>query len=697
MPNPWWRGNLPTETCSFIGREAEVGKLSKLLAETSLVTIVGAEGVGKSRIAVKVAEECRDSYLDGAWLVELSGERNGDLLPHTVAAVLGLREESTRPQREVLLDFLAGKKILLLLDTCEHLLPACRELVAAVLARAPGVRIVTTSRQPLNLPGEAILPLEPFPVPNPAEPAGPAEPAEPAGPEENDALRLFLDRAAATAPGLAGDETGLRAAVRICRRLGGIPLAIELAAGRLKTMPPDLLAERLDGRFAALSANRALVSHHQTLRTAVGWTHDLCSREERLLWSRLSVFAGPFDAEAAVWVCGDEHLPDVPAVLADLVESSLLIRVPGGYRQLDTVREYGREGLARLGEEERLALRHRHYYLNLARRADENWYGPDQEEWAKRLNFSITNLRLALDSGSPSSSMSIELAGTLWILWFCLGRMQEGRYYMKRAIEAAPITDPSLPKLLWADGCVAMAQGDLESGRHRAEAALAAALDWGDYAAAGHAQLRLATRSLCVGALDEVEPSIQRVREHFRKAKIMTVGEPLALVTVAMAATWQGNFDKAITVLEETQRLCDGRGERWARAYGDYVLSIAQLGLGRVEEAERAARQSLDAKWRLRDTTGVALALDQLAIIAAVRGDGHRTARLQGSGMRLWTTFGLKGFGSESMSEPRTVAERTARQLIGDESYDAAFAEGHDDDPDAAVAYALGYFPDSES
>nr|BFE86112.1 hypothetical protein GCM10020093_087130 [Planobispora longispora] len=275
--------------------------------------------------------------------------------------------------------------------------------------------------------------------------------------------------------------------------------------------------------------------------------------------------------------------------------------------------------------------------------------------------------------------------------------MQEGRYYMKRAIDAAPITDPSLPKLLWADGCVAMAQGDLESGRHRAEAALAAALDWGDYAAAGHAQLRLATRSLCIGALDEVEPSIEQVREHFRKAKIMTVGEPLAMVTVAMAATWQGNFGKAITVLEETQRLCDGHGERWARAYGDYVLSIAQLGLGRVEEAECAARQCLDAKWRLRDTTGVALALDQLAIIAAVRGDGHRTARLQGSGMRLWTTFGLRGFGSESMSEPRTVAERTARQLLGDDGYDTAFAEGRDDDPDAAVAYALGYFPEPDA
>ncbi|GGK54825.1 hypothetical protein Ppa06_12660 [Planomonospora parontospora subsp. parontospora] len=688
-PIPWWRGNLPVETSSFVGRETEVRELVKLLAEAPLVTVAGPEGVGKSRIAVKAAEECRDAYLDGVWLVELSGERNGDLLAHTVAAVLGFREESTRSQTEVLVEFLAGKRLLLLLDTCEQLLPACRDLVGRVLARAPGVRIIATSRQPLGVAGETLLSVEPFRTPDPAGPGAGLE---------DDALRLFLDRAGTAVPGLTMDEAQLKAAARICRRLDGIPLAVELAAGQLRSMPVERFAERLDGRFAALSANRALVSRHQTLRTAVGWTHELCTPAERLLWARLSVFAGNFDAEAADWVCGDEHLAGVPDLLAVLVDKSLLIRVPGGYRQLDTIREYGREQLVRLGEEDRLAERHRCYYLDLARRADAGWYGPDQEAWARRLNSAITNFRVVLDSGSPAGAAvygripvpaSVELAGALWILWFCLGRLREGRYYMRRAIEASSPTDPGLPKLLWADGCVAMAQGDLESGRRRAETALAVALQWGDYEAAGHARLRLAVRSLCVGALEEVEPGVKLVIEYFRRAQIMTVSEPLALVTAAMAATWRGDFAKAITVLQEVQRLCDDHGERWARATGDYVLSIAQLGLGRLEEAELAARQSLAAKWRLRDTTGVALALDQLAVIAAVQGDGYRTARLQGSGMRLWATFGLRGFGSESMSEPRTVAERTARQLLGDDAYDTVFAEGHDDDPDSAVAYAL--------
>lgn len=189
---------------------------------------------------------------------------------------------------------------------------------------------------------------------------------------------------------------------------------------------------------------------------------------------------------------------------------------------------------------------------------------------------------------------------------------------------------------------------------------------------------------------DFVEPGVEPVRGCSHSSGGATAGEPLALVTAAMAATWRGAFTEAVSVLEEVQRLCDARGERWTRACGDYVLSIAQLGLGRVAEATVSARRSLDVKWRFRDATGVALAADQLAVIAAVQGDGYRTARLQGGGARLRAVFGLREFGSAGMSEPRTVAERTARQLLGDDGYDAAFAEGHDDDPDLTMAYALG-------
>ncbi|MEV7005399.1 AAA family ATPase [Streptosporangium sp. NPDC051022] len=725
---PWWRGNLPAETSGFVGRESEVRQLLKLLGETPLVTVTGAGGVGKSRIAVRAAEECHDSCPDGTWLVELSGERDGDLLAHIVAAVLGLCEQSARPQTEALVEFLTGRNLLLLLDACDHLTTACRDLVTGILAGAPGVRIIVTSRQALGLPQEALLPVEPFEVPA----AGPV-------PVANDALRLFLDRAGAVRRGLGAAGTGESAAegtaegagkgaaqgagkgagkgalpeaaapaaaVRICRRLDGIPLAIELAAGWLGDLPVELLADRLDRRFedlaaglsagttagttAGTAAGTAPLPRHRILRAALSWSHELCGPRARLLWARLSVFSGNFDTEAARWVCGDEHLADVPGLLVHLADRALLVRVPGGYRQPDAVREYGGERLVRLGERARFVRRHRCYHLDLARRADAAWYGPRQEEWAARLSFSIANLRLALGTGPSSAPPSAELAGALWVLWSCLGRLREGRHHLRRAIEAAPVTDPALPRLLWADGCVALAQGDLEYGRRRVEAALPAALGWDDHAAAGHARLRLAGSRLLTGDLDEAEAEAEVAREHFGRAEGATVGEPLALVTLAMAATWRGEFTRAVSTLEEMRRLCDARGERWARACGDYVLSVAQLSLGRVAEAAVAARRSLDVKWRFRDATGVVLALDQLAVIAAIQGDGYRTARLQGTGVRLWALFGLRGRGSESVSEPRTVAERTARQLLGDDVYDAVFAQGRDDDPGSAVAYALG-------
>ncbi|GAA2865312.1 hypothetical protein GCM10010517_24640 [Streptosporangium fragile] len=674
---PWWRGNLPAETSSFIGREIEVRRLLKLLSDTPLITITGAGGVGKSRIAVKVAEESHDSYADGTWLVEPAGRRDGDLLAHTVAAVLGLREQPPRPRTGMLVEFLADKNLLLVLDACEHLTDACRGLVTEILDAAPRVRVIATSRQALGLPREVPVPIEPFPVPGP-------------GAEErrtNDALRLFLDRAADTVPGRRVTGTDLAAAVRICRRLDGVPLAVELAAGRLRALPAPRLADHLEERFAALPAGPAPAAQ-RTLRTAIDCCHELCTPAERLLWARLSVFAGTFDTEAVRRVCEDEHLPDASEPLAGLAATSLLARVPGGYRQPDAIREYGRERLARLGDEDRLVRRHRHHYLDLARRADADWYGPRQEEWAARLDAAAADLRLALDSGSPASPACVELSGRLWILWSCLGRLNEGRHYMARSIEAAPAADPGLPRLLWADGCVAVARGELELGRRRAEAALSAALDRGDYTTAGHAQLLLACRSLLVGDLGEVGPAVELVREYFRRGRADTVDEPLALVTVATAHTWRGEFARAVAALEEARRLCDARGERWVRACGDYVLSIARLGLDRVAEAAEAARESLDAKWRFRDAAGVVLALDQLAVIAAVGGDGHRTARLQGAVARLRTTFGLRRSDSRGMSEPGSVAERTARQLLGDEAYDAAFAEGYDD-LDSAIAYAL--------
>ncbi|GGQ03837.1 ATP-binding protein [Streptosporangium pseudovulgare] len=781
-PHPWWRGNLPAEPSRFVGRQAEVTKALKLLADTSSVTITGAAGVGKTRIALRAAAECRDFHPDGAWLVELSGERDGGLLPHAVAAVMGMPERSARPQDDLLVEFLAGKHLLLVLDSCDRLAAACRELAVRIRAEAPGVRLLLTSRRPLGLPHEAVLPVEPFrppaprtsaprtPAPRTPEPrtSEPRTPAQwtpdpwasapyPADAATDDALRIFLDRAEAVAPGLVTGEAATMAAERICRLLGGVPLALELAAGQLPAAPPpagslpavpppagslptasppagsllaapppagslpappppagslpappppagslpagppsagspagpvEWLADRLEERLGPRPATHPPFFRPQRLRAVIDWSHELCSPAERLLWARLSVFAGPIDPESARWVCGDERLTGVPDLLAGLAAKGLLTPVPGGYRQPEPVREYGAERLARLGEEARTVRRHRHHHLGLARRAAAGWYGPAQEEWAARLRFSLPDLRRVLDS--PSDPLSAELAGALWILWHCTGRLNEGRRHLGRVIAAAPVADPGLSRLLWADACVAAAQGDPERAHRSAEAALSAALDWSDHAAAGHARLALACHALLTGALGEVRPAVRRAREHFHRAGVMTVGEPLALVVAAIADTWRGEFARAVTTLEEAGRLCEARGELWARAQCDHVLSIARLGLGEADEAARAARRSLAARWRLRDTAGAAETLGQLAVIASIQGDARRTARLQGAEKRMRGLSGARGPGRESVCEPGTVAERTARQLLGDDAYDAAFAEGCDGDPGSAVLHALG-------
>ncbi|MEU9833618.1 hypothetical protein AB0D67_19035 [Streptosporangium sp. NPDC048047] len=766
-PHPWWRGNLPAEPNGFVGRQAEVTKALKLLAETSSVTLTGAAGVGKTRIALRAAAECRDFHRDGAWLVELSGERDGGLLPHAVAAVMGMPERSARPQDDLLVEFLASKHLLLVLDSCDRLATACRGLAARIRAEAPGVRLLLTSRQPLGLPHEAVLPVEPFRPPIPRAPASrppaswafapwtsdPWPPARrnpdpyPAEAATDEALRVFLDRAEAVAPGMVTGEAEIGAAERICRLLGGVPLALELAAGQLLAAPPRIgslpanprptgpatpsrtgslpaaprstgpdarplpgpaptgpaaspstaslpagpvewLADRLEERFDSRSAVQPPFFRPQRLRAVIDWSHESCSPAERLLWARLSVFAGPIDPESARWVCGDERLTDVPDLLTGLAAKGLLTPVPGGYRQPEPVREYGAERLARLGEEDRTVRRHRHHHLGLARRAEAGWYGPAQEEWAARLRFSLPDLRRVL--GSPSDPLSAELAGALWIVWHCLGRLNEGRRHLGWAIAAAPVADPGLPRLLWADACVAAAQGDSERAHRRAETALSAARDWSDHAAAGHARLALACQALLTGALGEVRPAVRRAREHFHRAGVMTVGEPLALVVAAIADTWRGEFARAVTVLEEAGRLCEARGELWARAQCDHVLSIARLGLGEADEAARAAGRSLAARWRLRDTAGAAETLGQLAVIASIQGDARRTARLQGAEKRMRGLSGARGSGRESVCEPGTVAERTARQLLGDDAYDAAFAEGYDDDPGSAVLHALG-------
>ncbi|MFE1348052.1 ATP-binding protein, partial [Streptomyces sp. NPDC058757] len=398
------RSNLPAEPNRFVGRAGEQAELAALLGESRLVTVLGVGGVGKTRLALRVAAAVQKRYGEGVRLAELAPLRDPGLIEHALVEALGLTDHTLRAPREVLVEHLADRRLLLVLDGFEHLVEAAAPLVHALLAAAPGLTVLAAGRLPLRLPGEAVLALAPM--------------------DEPDALALLAERAArAGAPALPRDE-----AVReLCRRLDGIPLALELAAGRLPLLSVEQLLARLDDRFRLLGdGGRGVPPRHRTLRTAIGWSHELCTPRERLLWARLSVFAGPFDLEAVEYVCGGPDLPQeaVLDLLGGLLAQSLVTRedtaAGPGYRMLDTVAAYGAEWLAALGDTERMRRRHRDWYMGLATWCELEWFSPRQAEVAARTAAALPNLRAALDlclELPDDAHLAQHLAGTLWFAW----------------------------------------------------------------------------------------------------------------------------------------------------------------------------------------------------------------------------------------------------------------------------------------
>jgi len=356
-------GNLPLQLTSFVGRETELSQVRGRLTQHRLVTLTGPGGVGKTRLALEVAASAQHTFADGVWLAELASLADPEMLPGVVAAALGLRDDGARSPVHVLAEHLRSAELLLVLDNCEHLLQACADLAEHLLRSCPRLRILATSREALRVPGE-IAWLVPSLRP------------------ETDGSRLFVERASAVLPrGLAADSNA--AAAEICRRLDGIPLAIELAATRLAAFTPEQLAGRLDDRFRLLTGGpRSALPRHQTLRALVDWSHDLLSQDEQRLFRRLSVFGGGWTMEAAEAVCSGDGLPRnaVPALLADLVQKSLVsarLQEPGGrYRFLETLRQYAAEKLDGAGEAAAVRDKHLEHFVALA----EPGYGDSPRE-----------------------------------------------------------------------------------------------------------------------------------------------------------------------------------------------------------------------------------------------------------------------------------------------------------------------------
>ncbi|MFD3544537.1 ATP-binding protein [Streptomyces sp. NPDC058655] len=666
-------GNLPPESASFVGRETELGLLDSLLRQRRLITLTGVGGVGKSRLALRAAAGARAARPDGVWWVELSPLRDPSLLTATVARAVGLAGHSSAPLDEELCAWMADKTLLLVLDTCEHLVADCRHLVGELLQSAPGLTVLVTSRQPLGSPGERVVDVRPLPCGGP----------------DSDALALFRARALAAAPQAAAAfaDPGRRAiAAEVCRRLDGIPLALELAGARMRLWTLEQTAERLDARFDVLTDVRAArLPRHRTMRTAIGWSHELCEPVERLLWARLSVFTGDFDAAAARAVCAGGPLPAsrVERALAGLVAKSVVRRTEergagARYRLLDTIREYGAGWLDELGESQVVADRHAHWYAALAQAADRGWLGPGQVDWYRRMTAEHAQLRTALEHllGSDPTA-ALEMAGALWFHWFACGHAHEGRGFLERSLRAAPHTGAAHNQALWALGLTMMLQGDMARARQIAAECTRGAARLADPERELRAAYLEAVSVLMPGdpvrALALAGPRARAARGGASSA----TGWLLCRLATGYALCDLRRFEEAAQEARALRETCAELGERWLRAYADYILAVAALGLGDHGEAARHVRAMLSGKRLLGDRFGIALGLDVLAAAVAELGDGELAARLLGTGHAWWRTVGRPQMGgSPSLTALRDRGERRARAAIGDAAYETAFLGG---------------------
>lgn len=429
------RGNLPATLTSFVGREEEVARVAGLLDRFRLATLTGPGGAGKTRLAVESGRAMAGRFPDGVWLVPLAPVTDPAEVPQAALAALGLREQALlaragrgapEPADPVgrLVDALAGRAVLLLLDNCEHLLDAAADLTERLLTACPGLRVLATSREPLGITGEALRPVESLALP----PAG----ADPAAALAYPAVRLFADRAGAVRPDFAVDAATVGPVVRICRALDGMPLAIELAAARLRTMTAAQVDTRLDDRFRLLTGgSRTALPRHQTLRAVVDWSWDLLDDTERALWRRLAVFAGGATLEAAERVCGDGAVGDVLDGLSALVDKSLLVAGGTGeprYRMLETIREYGLDRLAEAGEADRVRRAHAAEYLALAEAAEPELRGAAQLDWLRRLSADHDNLHSGLRHAIAvaDAPTAVRYAAALGWYWWLTGQRAEG-------------------------------------------------------------------------------------------------------------------------------------------------------------------------------------------------------------------------------------------------------------------------------
>ncbi len=711
--------NLPAQVSSFIGREAELAAVRALVARSRLVTLTGAGGAGKTRLGLQVAAGLAGGSGDGVWFVDLAPLGNPDLVAVMVADVLGVRQEPGRPALETLVAAVGGRSLLLILDNCEHVIGACAKLADGLLRGCPNLALLATTREPLGIDGERVYRVPSLGVP--------ADGDDPGVIRASEAVRLLEDRAAAQGVPLAGDEPAARLAGRICRRLDGIPLALELAAARLRVMPAAELEARLDERFALLTGgSRAGLPRQQTLRAMVDWSWELLTGAERAVLGRLSVFAGGFGLAAAEAVAAGRDVPaaEVAGLLGALVDKSLVQfgdtgTGPDRYRLLETVRQYAAGQLDALGPAAAGAARiaHRDYYLALAEAAAPQLAAHDQAEWLDRLDAELGNLRAAITFSQTHADPApgLRLAASLRVYWAARGHAAEGADALQSLLDIPAAQQATLTRaraLAAAAHLLQQTGGYAIAGDYCQEALTIARAAGDDYLVAEllHTRAWVLVRQGQPGAaLPLIEQGVglaRRLGNLHLTARLLSArayatnvaGDPegaardnaealrlfrqagdrlqagTMLCNLSDYELWAGDMDAARGHLVESLDIARALNARNGTVIGTFNLGLAEYLSGSPGAAEALFAESLDLARRMGMKRHTAYALIGLALAGHGGADPGWSARLHGAADQALAELGhaLQPLEGRLAGQDR----EQLRAAMGAEAFEAEYAAG---------------------
>ncbi|RCW43198.1 non-specific serine/threonine protein kinase [Halopolyspora algeriensis] len=686
-------GNLPVDVTSFVGRRREITLTKRMLAESRVVTLTGPGGIGKSRLALRVASSMRRVYRDKAWLVELGELTDPALLADTISEQLQLGNTTSGNDVDTLIEYLGNREMLLVLDNCEHLVAECALLVDALIRACPGVRILVTSRQSLGIAGESTVVVPPLQVPDPDD----LPPAE--AYEQYAAVRLFVERAKAVLPEFEPSAEDGAVLMRLCHHLDGNPLAIELAVVRLRSLSLYQLEERLAERYELLTeGRRGAPARQQTLRALIDWSWDLCSEQDRRAWAHASVFFGSFDLDAAEHVISATAEPaGVPGVVHSLVDKSILMREQENgesrYRLPHALREYGQEKLDAAGERADVEHRHRDWYAGLVERFAAEWIGPEQVSWVNRLLTDHANLQAALHSAlaehAPQQAVvALRMATRLGQYWGIRGLHGEARHWLDRALAVAAASPQDRASGLRANSWLALLQGDIITASPQLDEAALLAQQEHDEVEHAHVALTRGMAALFQGQLTTADDLIGTALADFRR-HAAAHGELFALFGLGTVRGFDGRPEEGLALLSECVDTTTRLGDVFWRSYALWGVAHIELSRHAFGHAETATKDALGLQRRMGNRLAMAFSIDTLAWIAQERDRSERAAELFGAAAGMWeATRAAPAFYAPFAAEHDRYESRT-RAILGAEEYRSHFDRGYRLSTDAALDLAL--------